>query len=96
MLSQNLKALTRAGLIDRHVEPTTPPQVTYSLTRLGEGLAEPLCGLLIWFGANTDDMVEAQRRYDTGAVGNVKGSTVGFAGGAGRAERASALESSGS
>jgi DNA-binding HxlR family transcriptional regulator len=68
MLSQNLKALTRAGLIDRHVEPTTPPQVTYSLTGLGEGLAEPLCGLLIWFGANTDDMVEAQRRYDTGGM----------------------------
>jgi DNA-binding HxlR family transcriptional regulator len=64
MLSQNLKSLARAGLVDRHVEPTTPPQVTYSLTELGESLAEPLCGLLAWFGAHTDVIVDAQRRYD--------------------------------
>ena len=64
MLSQNLKSLARSGLVDRHVEPTTPPQVTYSLTALGENLAEPLCGLLSWFGAHTDALLEAQRRYD--------------------------------
>jgi DNA-binding HxlR family transcriptional regulator len=65
MLSQNLKSLTRSGLVDRHVEPTTPPQVTYSLTALGESLAAPLCGLLSWFGAHTDAMLEAQQRYDS-------------------------------
>jgi DNA-binding HxlR family transcriptional regulator len=64
MLSQNLKSLARSGLVDRHVEPTTPPQVTYTLTTLGESLAEPLCGLLIWFGAHTDALLEAQQRYD--------------------------------
>src|SRR4051812_17694454 len=64
MLSQNLKSLARAGLVDRQVEPTTPPQVTYCLPPLGEGLAEPLCGLLTWFGAHTDALVDAQRRYD--------------------------------
>lgn len=64
MLSQNLKSLVRAGLVDRHVEPTVPPQVTYSLTPLGESLAEPLCGLLRWFGDNTDAMLDAQRRHD--------------------------------
>ena len=64
MLSQNLKSLARSGLVDRHVEPTTPPQVTYTLTALGESLAEPLCGLLSWFGAHTDALLEAQRRYD--------------------------------
>ena len=64
MLSQNLKSLVRSGLIDRHVEPTTPPQVTYSLTALGESLAGPLCGLLTWFGAHTDALLEAQQRYD--------------------------------
>ena len=67
MLAQNLKSLARSGLIDRHVEPTTPPQVTYSLTALGESLAEPLCGLLSWFGSNTDAMLEAQQRYDSQA-----------------------------
>ena len=55
----------RSGLVDRHVEPTTPPQVTYSLTALGESLAAPLCGLLSWFGAHTDAMLEAQQRYDS-------------------------------
>src|SRR3954465_724606 len=65
MLSQNLKALARAGLVDRHVEPTTPPQVTYSLTDLGESLAGPLCALLSWFGAHTGAMLEAQQRYDS-------------------------------
>ena len=64
MLSQNLKSLARSGLVDRHVEPTTPPQVTYTLTALGESLAEPLCGLLSWFGAHTDALLEAQQRYD--------------------------------
>lgn len=64
MLSQNLKSLARSGLVDRHVEPTTPPQVTYTLTALGESLAEPLCGLLSWFGANTDALLEAQQRHD--------------------------------
>ncbi|RZS77916.1 HxlR family transcriptional regulator [Motilibacter rhizosphaerae] len=68
MLSQNLKSLARAGLVDRHVEATTPPQVTYSLTALGESLAEPLCGLLTWFGAHTDDLLAAQERYDSGST----------------------------
>src|SRR4051794_24864112 len=48
MLSHNLKALVRAGLVDRHVNPTTPPQVTYSLTPLGTSLAMPLTELIHW------------------------------------------------
>lgn len=64
MLSQSLKALVRSGLVDRHVDPTTPPQVTYSLTELGTSLAEPLCALLTWFGAHTDALLAAQQRYD--------------------------------
>ena len=64
MLSQNLKALGRTGLVERTVEPAVPPQVTYSLTELGESLAEPLCALLGWFGANTAAMVAAQQKHD--------------------------------
>src|SRR5712664_1389949 len=41
MLSQNLKALVRAGLVDRTVEATVPPQVTYSLTAPGTEMAVP-------------------------------------------------------
>ena len=64
MLSQNLRTLTRDGLIRREVEPDTPPKVTYSLTELGQELATPLQGLLDWVGARTVDVVRAQRRHD--------------------------------
>ncbi|MFI5933109.1 winged helix-turn-helix transcriptional regulator [Actinoplanes sp. NPDC051494] len=64
MLSQNLKNLVRAGLVGRDVQPTVPPQVTYTLTDLGMSLAEPLCALLGWFGNHTPDLLEAQSRYD--------------------------------
>lgn len=64
MLSQNLKALVRAGLVERSVKPTVPPQVTYTLTDLGVGVTGPLCALIHWFGAHTQELLEAQIRYD--------------------------------
>ncbi|MEU7478672.1 helix-turn-helix domain-containing protein [Lentzea sp. NPDC042327] len=42
MLSQTLRGLVEDGLVWRHVEPTTPPQVTYGLTGFGRDLGEPL------------------------------------------------------
>ncbi|MEU8587440.1 helix-turn-helix domain-containing protein [Streptomyces sp. NPDC048664] len=65
MLSQNLKALARAGLVDRHVAPTNPPQVTYSLTELGVSLAGPLTELIQWFGLHGDELLAAQEHYDS-------------------------------
>ncbi|MBP0455721.1 helix-turn-helix transcriptional regulator [Kitasatospora sp. RG8] len=65
MLSQNLKALARAGLVDRHVAPTNPPQVTYSLTELGVSLAGPLTDLIQWFGRHGDELLAAQEHYDS-------------------------------
>lgn len=65
MLSQNLKSLVRSGLVDRSVEPTVPPQVTYTLTALGTSLTEPLCALIHWFGSNTDRILQAQAEYDS-------------------------------
>ncbi|MER6443273.1 helix-turn-helix domain-containing protein [Streptomyces sp. NPDC001185] len=64
MLSQTLKQLVRAGLVDRSVEPTVPPQVTYSLSPLGSDLATPLCQLVHWIGQHTDELLTAQRAYD--------------------------------
>ncbi|MFB4283910.1 winged helix-turn-helix transcriptional regulator [Nonomuraea sp. MTCD27] len=64
MLSQYLKSLVRYGLVERLVEPTIPPQVTYSLTPLGQSLAQQLCTLLSWFTANTPALEAAQQRYD--------------------------------
>ena len=42
MLVQNLRNLERNGLVKREIYPTVPPRVDYSLTPLGESLAEPL------------------------------------------------------
>ena len=67
MLSQNLKALVRAGVVHRAVESTIPPQVTYSLTDLGVSLAAPLCELIHWFGEHTPELLQAQARYDESA-----------------------------
>lgn len=64
MLSQYLKSVVRYGLVERLVEPTVPPQVTYSLTPLGQSLAQQLCALLSWFSANTPALEAAQQRYD--------------------------------
>lgn len=46
MLSQTLRTLEADGFVAREVAPTTPPQVTYSLSGLGHGLTEHLSGLL--------------------------------------------------
>ncbi|MER8184645.1 helix-turn-helix domain-containing protein [Kitasatospora sp. NPDC094015] len=65
MLSQNLKALARAGLVAREVAPTNPPQVTYSLTELGTSLSGPLTELIGWFGRHGDELLAAQEHYDS-------------------------------
>ncbi|MDQ0790815.1 helix-turn-helix domain-containing protein [Streptomyces sp. B3I8] len=64
MLSQYLKSTVRYGLVERQVEPTVPPQVTYSLTPLGESLARQLCSLLSWLSTNTPELEAARERYD--------------------------------
>jgi DNA-binding HxlR family transcriptional regulator len=67
MLSQTLRTLVRDGLIDRAVEPSTPPKVSYSLTSLGAGLSSPLQQLLDWVSQHTNDVTDAQRRHDLSA-----------------------------
>ena len=68
MLSQNLKALVRLGLVARWVEPTVPPQVTYSLSDLGRDLVGPLSALMQWVSDNTSELLAAQSRHDTDAA----------------------------
>ncbi|MEU6039873.1 MULTISPECIES: winged helix-turn-helix transcriptional regulator [Actinomadura] len=67
MLSQNLRLLIRDGLIDRTVESSTPPRVSYALTPLGRELASLLRTLIDWITCRTDDIVAAQQRYDRAA-----------------------------
>ena len=60
MLAQTLRTLEADGFLDREVAPTTPPQVTYSLTALGAELTEHLTGLVEWIAVRIPD-IEAAR-----------------------------------
>ncbi|WP_411081518.1 winged helix-turn-helix transcriptional regulator [Streptomyces sp. cmx-18-6] len=64
MLSQNLRVFVRDGLIAREVEPTVPPQVTYSLTPLGRELSVTLSGLVDWVTHRIDDILAAREQHD--------------------------------
>ncbi len=48
MLAQTLRSLERDSLVERRVEPTTPPKVHYRLTELGRSLTEPIAALREW------------------------------------------------
>ncbi|WP_225640905.1 winged helix-turn-helix transcriptional regulator [Streptomyces werraensis] len=48
LLSQRLKELEAEGLIERTVVPTTPVQITYTLSPAGEALLEALQPLVRW------------------------------------------------
>lgn len=48
LLSQRLRELEEAGLVDRTVEPGQPVRVTYELTPMGSDLRPALDGLQDW------------------------------------------------
>lgn len=48
VLSGELKALVRAGLVEREVVPTVPPQVTYRITPEGRTLDDVFAELNRW------------------------------------------------
>ena len=73
MLSQNLKALGRLGLVERSVEPTVPPQVTYSLSPLGHEFTVPLSALMEWISGKTAELLAAQARHDAGVTPSAEG-----------------------
>ncbi len=47
-LSDRLKELTAEGLVNRDVEPSVPPKVTYTLNEEGRKLQEALMPLVQW------------------------------------------------
>ncbi|WP_307833207.1 winged helix-turn-helix transcriptional regulator [Pimelobacter simplex] len=57
MLAQTLRTLEADGLVHREQQPVMPPRVDYSLTPLGEELAEVLVPLLRWVGRNADAII---------------------------------------
>jgi len=56
MLTQTLRDLERAGLIQRTAYDLVPPKVEYSLTRLGQSFVEPLNALCNWAEAHRDEL----------------------------------------
>jgi len=52
-LTRTLRSLEGDGLVSRKVHSSIPPQVEYSLTPLGQSLAQPLLGLSTWVLNNT-------------------------------------------
>lgn len=57
MLAQTLRTLEADGLVHREQQPVMPPRVDYSLTPLGEDLAEVMVPLLRWVGRNADAII---------------------------------------
>jgi DNA-binding HxlR family transcriptional regulator len=68
MLTETLRNLQRDGFISRTVFPTTPPQVEYALTPLGESLQGTLGVLAEWSRQNHDAIRAARTVYDAETV----------------------------
>jgi DNA-binding HxlR family transcriptional regulator len=64
MLSQTLRALEREGMVRRTVIPTTPPQVEYALTPMGEEVLALLESLRGWAERNMHRVVAARSAYE--------------------------------
>ena len=65
MLSQTLKGLERDGLVSRKVIPTVPVAVEYRLTPLGQTLTATVEALQGWAETHMEEVLAAQKRYDT-------------------------------
>ena len=64
MLTKTLRDLERDGLVNRQVYPVVPPRVEYSLTLLGETLAEVLKIMCDWSVDNFQQVKIARENYD--------------------------------
>jgi DNA-binding HxlR family transcriptional regulator len=62
MLSERLKELEEAGVVERRVIAGPPVGVEYRLTRKGEALGRVLRGLARWADEWVEPPAEAQRR----------------------------------
>ncbi len=60
MLAQSLKALVQDGFVLRVSYPVVPPFVEYSLTPMGEEVAEHVAALADWIELNLPRVMEAR------------------------------------
>ena len=64
MLTATLRGLERDGLVNRTVHPTNPPQVEYSLTKLGRTLLDPVAALAVWAQAHRAEIYKARETFE--------------------------------
>jgi DNA-binding HxlR family transcriptional regulator len=64
MLTRTLRGLERDGLVLRTIHPTSPPQVEYALTPLGQSLSAPVLALGKWACDHIEEINAAQGRFD--------------------------------
>jgi len=60
MLAQSLQALACDGFLLRKSYPVVPPHVEYSLTEMGEEIADHVAQLTDWIECNLPKVLEAQ------------------------------------
>ncbi len=63
-LTQCLRRLERNGILRRRVVAAAPLGVEYSITPLGDTLAEPFAAMRRWAEAHLPEVQEAQARFD--------------------------------
>ncbi|MGI5507177.1 winged helix-turn-helix transcriptional regulator [Lentzea sp. CA-135723] len=64
MLTQNLRLLERNGLVTRHVHPTVPPRVDYTLTEPGQALRATVDAMCAWTSRYLTEIESARIRFD--------------------------------
>jgi DNA-binding HxlR family transcriptional regulator len=60
MLAQTLQSLEKDGFVNRVSHPVIPPHVEYSLTPLGEPIAQQIESLADWIESNIGTIIKAQ------------------------------------
>jgi DNA-binding HxlR family transcriptional regulator len=64
VLTATLRGLERDGLVKRTVYPTNPPQVDYTLTKLGRTLLGPVRVLAGWAERHRPEVQRARDAFD--------------------------------
>jgi DNA-binding HxlR family transcriptional regulator len=64
-LTETLRGLERDGLVRREVIASSPVAVEYSITPLGQTLAQAAETVRLWAQAHMDEVIAAQRRFDS-------------------------------
>jgi DNA-binding HxlR family transcriptional regulator len=64
MLTRTLRALERDGMVTRTIFPTSPPQVEYRLTELGQSMSEPVLAFGRCVQGHLAEVEAARQRFD--------------------------------